>query len=614
MQWNVFKCGWTEQVIYETADAFVTSGLASAGYQYVNLDGCELAPCPDPGNETACHAFTRDAGGVLHDVDMQRLPRGAKAACDYIHSRGLKCGGYSDAAFTTCQGRPGSLFYERQDAQMWADIGVDLWKVDNCGEVPPGWEKPEARYPPLRDALNATGRPILFSLCVWGVDQPWLWGPQVGNTWRMYDDSDICDHTPGFDNGCWGRVMKIADAAVGLGRYAAPGGWNDLDILGVDNFGMTAAEDASHFFVWVIAKSPLLLGNDVRAMSPETRALLTSPAVLAVSGDALGVGGDLVNRTCSPEAGVEVPCSGRGSGSTSPPRSDYPLVYAAPCAAPTDPGRLPSQVFSIAPAPYVNASAGAATITSTLTRLCLALWDCSGPVVAYDCAPDPASCSGSRMTHFEWLPTPLGAQAPPDAFQLRALGGAAPPGQPQCLAASAPGQLALTPCLPSAQGWVHNALGQLVESASGLCADVAPPPPASAPVDTWAVPLVGGARAALLLNRRAVPVNMTLNFSALGVPPGPAALESLFPLLPLGQAQGSYTAEVEPHGSLFLRLTPVGGGGGRAMAPPGGPPRPLPRCSGQRSSAAAFTAAPQRGGRKGGGGGGRGCKVQPIKL
>jgi alpha-galactosidase len=208
---------------------------------------------------------------------------------------------------------------------MWADIGIDLWKVDNCGVVPPGWEKPERRYPPLRDALNATGRPILFSLCVWGVDQPWLWGPEVGNTWRIYEDSDMCDHTPGFDNGCWSHVMKIADAAVGLGRHAGPGGVNDLDILGVANFGMTAAEDASHFFVWVIAKSPLLLGNDVRAMSPETLALLTSPAVLEVSGDALGVGGDLVNRTCSPEPGVEVPCSG---GGREPPRSSYPLVYA----------------------------------------------------------------------------------------------------------------------------------------------------------------------------------------------------------------------------------------------------------------------------------------------
>jgi hypothetical protein len=509
---------------------------------------------------------------VLHDVDMQRLPNGAKAACDYIHSKGLKCGGYSDAAFTTCQGRPGSLFYERQDTQMWADIGIDLWKVDNCGEVPPGWEKPERRYPPLRDALNATGRPILFSLCVWGVDQPWLWGPEVGNTWRIYEDSDMCDHTPGFDNGCWSHVMKIADAAVGLGRHAGPGGFNDLDILGVANFGMTAAEDASHFFVWVIAKSPLLLGNDVRAMSPETLALLTSPAVLEVSGDALGVGGDLVNRTCSPEPGVEVPCSG---GGREPPRSNYPLVYAAPCAAAGAPGGLASQVFAIAPAPYVNASAGAATITSALTKLCLALWNCSAPVVTYDCAPDPASCSGSRMTHFQWLPSPAAGARAVDAFQLRALGGAAPPGQ-QCVAAGSPGQqLALTPCTPSGQVWVHNAAGQLVESASGLCADVAPPP-SSAPVDTWAVPLVGGARAALLLNRRAVPVNMTLNVSAVGVPAGPVSLECLFPLLPLGQAQGSYTAEVEPHGSLLLRLTPVGGEGSGSQGEGGAAWRPSP--------------------------------------
>ena len=226
--WNVFKCGWTQETIYSTADAFVSTGLRDAGYLYVNLDGCELAECPAGMGEAACHNFTRDAGGVLHDVDTARLPLGAKAACDYIHSKGLLCGGYSDAAYTTCQNRPGSLFYEVQDARMWADIGLDLFKVDNCGAVAPGWEKPERRYPPLRDALNATGRPILYSLCVWGTDSPWLWGPDVGNTWRIWDDSDDCDHSEGFGNGCWKHILGAADVAVGLGKYAGPGGWNDV--------------------------------------------------------------------------------------------------------------------------------------------------------------------------------------------------------------------------------------------------------------------------------------------------------------------------------------------------------------------------------------------------
>jgi hypothetical protein len=531
---------WTEETIYQTADAFVSSGLAAAGYAYVNLDGCELAPCPDSArNETACHIFTRDAGGMLHDVDLQRLPRGAKAACDYIHGRGLLCGGYSDAAWTTCQGRPGSLFFEKQDAQMWANFGLDLFKVDNCGFVPPGYERPETRYPPLRDALNATGRPILFSLCVWGVDKPWLWGPSVGNTWRIYDDSDICDHTPGFGNGCWRRVLEIADAAVGLGRYAAPGGFNDWDILLVDNGGMTYAEDAAHFFLWVVAKSPLLLGNDVRSMGPDVRALLTAPGVLAVSGDPLGVGGDLVNRTCA-MGGVEAPCS----GGAAPPNSDKPIIFAAPCS-----DQRPSQVFSLAPAPYANASAGSSVVASAATGLCAALWDCASPVVQYACAPDPASCSGAAMRHFQWVAAPLGGGA---AFQLRAVGA---PGQ--CLA-TAQGELALAPCAPGGSAWSHTPAGQLVEAATGLCADAARPN-ASDPVDTWAVPLTGGARAALMLNRRSNAANITLNFTALGLA-GAVQLESLFPAFPLGSAESSFTAEVEPHGAMLLKLSPAGAG------------------------------------------------------
>ena len=541
--WNTFKCGWTEQTIYATADAFVSTGLAAAGYDYINLDGCELAPCPADMNNSACHNFTRDAAGVLHDVDAARLPRGAKAACDYIHGKGLKCGGYSDAAYVTCQNRPGSLFYETQDAQMWADIGLDLFKVDNCGEVPPGWEKPERRYPPLRDALNATGRPILFSLCVWGTDEPWLWGPSVGNTWRIWEDSDICDHSPGFGNGCWKHVMDIADVAVGLGKYAGPGAWNDLDILMVANGGMTPAEDESHFFLWVVAKSPLLLGNDVTLMDPQTLALLTSPDVLSVSADALGVAGDLVNRTCL-VGGVEQACSGGGGGGG----GSYPVVYAAPCAAAGSAG-LTTQVFNISAAPYANAS-GSEVIRNLADGECVALWDCAAPVVHFDCAADAGSCSGAGMEHFRWVRAPL---ADDGSFQLRSV--MLPS---QCLGVAA-GALATADCAADGPAWSLSALGQLVEAASGLCADTASN--ASEPVDTWAAPLAGGDRAVLLLNRRAAPANITADFASLGLD-GEAAVRDLFPSMPLGTARGSFTAEVEPHGALLMRLSPVTKGGG----------------------------------------------------
>jgi len=223
----VYKCDWTQQTILDVADVFVSSGLALLGYKFVNMDGCVLEQCPGGMGQELCHNYTRDAAGGLHAVDTVRLPLGVKAVCDYIHARGLLCGSYSDAGYTTCQNRPGSLFYEAQDAQMWADFGLDLWKIDNCGEVPPGWDRPETRYPRVTAALNATRRPVYFSACLWGVDQPWLWAANVSNSWRTNGDSDECDHTPGFGNGCWQHLMDISDGAVGLAKYAGPGAWND---------------------------------------------------------------------------------------------------------------------------------------------------------------------------------------------------------------------------------------------------------------------------------------------------------------------------------------------------------------------------------------------------
>ena len=541
--WNVFRCGWTETIIHEVVDAFVSTGLSAAGYEYINLDGCELTPCPKGMAEDACHNYTRDADGTLHDFDLARLPSGAKAACDYIHLNKLKCGGYSDAAFTTCQNRPGSLFFEKQDADMWAEVGLDLFKVDNCGQVPPGWEKPELRYPRLRDALNLTGRPILYSLCVWGVDDPWVWGPATGNTWRMYDDSDLCDHTPGFGNGCWARILEITDAAVGLGKFAGPGGFNDLDILLVANGGMTFSEDMTHFFLWVITKSPLLLGNDVRTMDSETLALVTSADVLAISGDALGVGGDLVNRTCI-IGGIETPCS-------SGVKEEYTTtsIYAATCVL----GGTPSQTFNFDSAPYPNASATDQKITSNSTGECFALWDCVAPVVLYNCTQDSGSCSGAQMRHFEWIKIILNG----DLFQIRSV-----MMPDSCLSVDIQSNtIVLLPCIHTdGTTWTENTFGQIRDFTTGFCIDVLKPPPTeSESVDTWAVALAGGDRAALLVNRRSTPTNITLVLSTLGIHSASATVRDLFPSMSLGTVTESFTAEVEPHGSLFLRLSPVQG-------------------------------------------------------
>lgn len=201
-----------------------------------------------------------------------------KALADYVHSKGLKFGLYSDAGYRTCAGRPGSLGYEKIDAATYAEWGVDYLKYDNCNT---DGTKPEVRYPVMRDALNATGRPIFYSMCEWGVDDPATWATPVGNSWRT--TGDIEDR--------WDSMIAIADQNDRWWKYAGPGHWNDPDMLEVGNGGMTSGEYRVHFFLWCLMKAPLLVGCDVTKMSDETKALLTAPEVIAVNQDPLGVQG-----------------------------------------------------------------------------------------------------------------------------------------------------------------------------------------------------------------------------------------------------------------------------------------------------------------------------------
>lgn len=169
--WNFFACNINETVIKEIADALVSTGLAKLGYIYVNIDDC-------------WNKATRDSKDQLVP-DPKTFPSGIKVLADYVHAKGLKLGIYSDAGVFTCQVRPGSLFHEDDDAKLFASWGVDYLKYDNCYNL---GIPPKKRYPPMRDALNATGRPIFYSLCEWGVDDPALWAGEVGNSWRTTDD------------------------------------------------------------------------------------------------------------------------------------------------------------------------------------------------------------------------------------------------------------------------------------------------------------------------------------------------------------------------------------------------------------------------------------------
>jgi len=268
--WNTFGGKINEQVVKETADAFVEQGLKEAGYEYVVIDDHWEA------NERV--------DGRL--VPNEKFPGGIKALADYVHGKGLKFGIYSCAGTHTCGGRPASYGYEEIDAQTFADWGVDFLKYDRC-YVPSGVVAPPL-YWRMGQALRATGRPILYSVCEWGKDKPWEWAPRAGaHMWR----------TTGDINDSWESVFKIGfERQVGLHSYAGPDHWNDPDMLvvgmhgkgNVAKGGCTDVEYRSHFSLWCLLASPLMIGCDVRAMSEPAREILLNTEAIAVNQDPLG--------------------------------------------------------------------------------------------------------------------------------------------------------------------------------------------------------------------------------------------------------------------------------------------------------------------------------------
>ncbi|MEO6090634.1 MAG: NPCBM/NEW2 domain-containing protein [Umezawaea sp.] len=264
--WNQFGCNIDENLIRQTADAIVSSGMRDAGYTYVNIDDCWMAR-------------DRDAAGRLQ-ADPTRFPSGIKALADYVHGKSLKLGIYSSAGTQTCAGFPASLDHEDVDARTWADWGVDYLKYDNCfNQNRPALD----RYRAMGEALRKTGRNIVYSLCEWGQNRPWEGlGREVGgHLWRT--TGDISDN--------WTSVMGILDQQVGLERYAGPDGWNDPDMLEVGNGGMTDAEYRAHFALWSVLNAPLIAGNDIRSMDDATKRILLNRDLVAVNQDWSGTQG-----------------------------------------------------------------------------------------------------------------------------------------------------------------------------------------------------------------------------------------------------------------------------------------------------------------------------------
>ena len=259
--WNKFGCNVSEVMIMGIADAMVSSGMKDAGYQYIVIDDC--------------WQVSRDETGEIV-VDKDRFPHGMKYVADYVHSKGLKFGIYSCAGSRTCAGRPGGLGHEYQDARTYAAYGVDYLKYDWCNS---STQEAKSSYANMRDALYKAGRPIVFSLCEWGQNKPWEWASTVGQLWRT--TGDISDN--------WNSMIGIFDKQKDLARYAGPSGWNDPDMLEVGNGGMTFEEYKTHFSLWCMLAAPLLAGNDLATITPETKSILMNKEMIAVNQDTLGV-------------------------------------------------------------------------------------------------------------------------------------------------------------------------------------------------------------------------------------------------------------------------------------------------------------------------------------
>jgi alpha-galactosidase len=271
--WNAYGCNVSETLVKQTADKIVSSGLAAAGYQYVNIDDCWMQ-------------HSRDASGNLQP-DFTKFPDGISGTAAYVHSKGLKLGIYEDAGTATCAGFPGSLGHETADARLFAAWGVDYLKYDNCNNNGSTTQAQYiSRYSAMRDALAATGRPIVYSLCEWGVNAPWTWGANVGNLWR----------TTGDIGASFSSMLSIFHANVGLSSFAGPGAWNDPDMLEVGN-GMSATEDRAEFSLWAEMAAPLLAGNNLVNASATTLSILGNRSVIAVDQDSLGRQGTMVSTT-----------------------------------------------------------------------------------------------------------------------------------------------------------------------------------------------------------------------------------------------------------------------------------------------------------------------------
>jgi alpha-galactosidase len=269
--WNKFGSRVDDASVRAMADAMVSSGMKDAGYVYVNIDDTWQGE--------------RDAKGNIHP--NKKFPD-MKALAGYVHSKGLKLGIYSSPGPNTCAGYEGSHGHEAQDAKTYAAWGIDYLKYDWCGARNLYTDaEMRAVYQKMGQALQASGRPILYSLCQYGRAYVWEWGAKVGgNAWRT--TGDIKD--------TWDSMSNIGFNQSEIAQYAGPGHWNDPDMLEIGNGGMNEDEYRTHMSLWAISAAPLLAGNDLRTMTPAIKEILTNREVIAVDQDKAGKQGMLFKQ------------------------------------------------------------------------------------------------------------------------------------------------------------------------------------------------------------------------------------------------------------------------------------------------------------------------------
>ena len=268
--WNTFAVNISEDIIKGQADAMVSQGLKDAGYQYINIDDG--------------FQYGRTSAGKVR-IHPQRFPRGLKVVSDYIHSKGLKAGIYSDAGDCTCGSisngdtrntNVGFYGYEQTDADFYfKELEFDFIKVDYCGGNHAGLNERE-QYTAIHDAIANTGKDVRYNLCRWAY--PGTWCHDISTSWRT--TGDIYDG--------WASVKGILAENLYLSAYCYDGCYNDMDMLEVGR-SMTEEEDKTHFGMWCIMSSPLLIGCDMRSIKERPLALLKNPELIALNQDPLGL-------------------------------------------------------------------------------------------------------------------------------------------------------------------------------------------------------------------------------------------------------------------------------------------------------------------------------------